>query len=297
MKVLFCGFEKDYELLELDEIVNNDNIVLINLSYIEKTLLRLYSKMFSNNIALLNKFFHVKGHGLDEFDKIIIKDNLFYLELFKDKKCNVKAIYRNTVNNITEAYLNIYDVYSFDSGDVDKYCLKQYEQFASGYKYLIDNKFGNKYDIAFIGEDKGRSELIKRLSFLFDNNMVKIFNRKTRLDKLFEKLLNRRTGLTYIEYLNCQLNTKAVLDIVKDGQTGQSMRFIEAMIAKKKIITNNKLVVNHELYDSNNVFILDEITFDYEKIVKFIESKFIDVPNTSLARYNPTFVINKIIHE
>ena len=45
-------------------------------------------------------------------------------------------------------------------------------------------------------------------------------------------------------------------DLVQKGQTGMTMRTLEALFFKKKIITNNLMLVQSPIYNSNNIFII-----------------------------------------
>ncbi|HHG3169088.1 TPA: hypothetical protein ACPVXP_004687, partial [Vibrio parahaemolyticus] len=50
MSTLFCGFELDYELMDLDDLLRKDSCCLINLNATSKLMLRIFIKL-----RLLNK--------------------------------------------------------------------------------------------------------------------------------------------------------------------------------------------------------------------------------------------------
>ncbi len=51
--------------------------------------------------------------------------------------------------------------------------------------------------------------------------------------------------------------TKVIVDYTHPGQKGFTMRTIEALGCKKKLVTNNKLIKNADFYDENNIFVYD----------------------------------------
>ena len=52
-------------------------------------------------------------------------------------------------------------------------------------------------------------------------------------------------------------NSKCVIDVENAGQHGLTMRSIEILGLKRKLITTNKDIKNYDFYNSSNVFILD----------------------------------------
>ena len=72
------------------------------------------------------------------------------------------------------------------------------------------------------------------------------------------------------------------MDSAQDGQNGLTIRVIEALGAKKKIITTNQDIVNYDFYCPENIYIyngeinLDSIFFqnDYKTIDEKIYNKY-----------------------
>ena len=64
--------------------------------------------------------------------------------------------------------------------------------------------------------------------------------------------------MQYEKYLEMVMKSKAILDLVTENNEGLTLRPLEAMIANKKLITNFKGIKNLDLYNANNVFIIDE---------------------------------------
>jgi hypothetical protein len=61
--------------------------------------------------------------------------------------------------------------------------------------------------------------------------------------------------------------SRIIIDIQHPKQTGLTMRTIEMLGLKKKLITTNKDVVDYDFYDEKNIFIIDrknpQISMDF----------------------------------
>ena len=79
-------------------------------------------------------------------------------------------------------------------------------------------------------------------------------------------------------------SSKAVLDIVQDGQVGLTIRTMETICYRKKLITNNTDVINYDFYNPDNIFVIGKD--DINDLNEFINRPFIDIPDEILIRYN-----------
>jgi hypothetical protein len=61
------------------------------------------------------------------------------------------------------------------------------------------------------------------------------------------------------ELFGKMLNSNVVIDIANFHQNGLTMRSIEAVGAKCKLITNNRNIKSYAFYNTNNVFVLDDV--------------------------------------
>lgn len=75
----------------------------------------------------------------------------------------------------------------------------------------------------------------------------------------------------------------ATFDFANHKQSGYTMRFIENMCARKKIITNNKRAIGEPFYSSSRFFVFDELNF--EGIKEFIQEPMKDT-NVSFDKFS-----------
>jgi GT2 family glycosyltransferase len=76
--------------------------------------------------------------------------------------------------------------------------------------------------------------------------------------------------LTTSQYLDVLRRAKAVLDVSHTAQTGLTMRTIETMGARRKLITTNAEVVKYALYDPSRILVVEDEDFDSARVRDFI---------------------------
>jgi len=165
-------------------------------------------------------------------------------------------------------------ILSFDKEDVAENSFLHFRPlfYIDTYKELPDKPKEHKNDIAFIGtahldrypvlmklRDYCKSNDIKNYFFIYLQDL-KIYYIRKLLFKSFRK--SKKSDFELIPLNKDQIktiitNTMCVLDIEKKIQTGLTMRAIETLGARRKLITTNPSIKEYDFYDENNIFILD----------------------------------------
>ena len=78
-------------------------------------------------------------------------------------------------------------------------------------------------------------------------------------------------------------HSKCVLDSPQDNQDGATIRVIESLAAKVKLITTNKDLVNYDFYNPKNIYIYDG-EFDFEN--EFFKEPYQDVDKQIYEKYS-----------
>lgn len=292
-KVFLVGFWPDYEEfffkdLSIDGLSFKtiNPLIIVDKNVFSKNLPRYFKNMcFKRVISDLIKD--------NEESIFIFQEHRLILEMLLDKNypCNAHILLRNSVrsNPRTVDYINKfkqqnYTVWSFDGFDCNQYNLKRYKQMIRSYPEF--NSTPTVFDFSFVGRDKGREYFLEKL--------------KTDLEsKGFTMNINirgksKKDSICYKEYLSelCQAN--CIVDIVQDQQSGLTLRPLEAMIYKRKLITNNDSVRESSFYHPNNVFMLTD-NYDLENIVEFMQRPFIDISKRVKDEYLANNVFRTII--
>lgn len=210
----------------------------------------------------------------------------------------------DSVSNIPDCEKKIpfYDhVFSFDPEDSERYGLhfrplffaEEYE--AQGLP--VQTNF--RYDFSFIGTAHTiRPLMVKKLgeicrkrkkeyfSFLYLPHPLvfwynKVFNKAyktvSRSDISFTPMSAARIKQVYEE-------SRCVLDVEHEKQKGLTMRTVELVGMKKKIITTNALVKQYDFYHPNNVFVIDRENPEVSE--SFWNAPYEEIPYEIFLRYS-----------
>lgn len=181
-------------------------------------------------------------------------------------------------------------IFTFEKDDCKKYNLNYNPQL---YPYLYNKpqNINEEYDCYFCAADKNRTQtLIKIKKALEKNNVSYKFRILLKKHKKYNFDKNDVKGITFMEksipyeqLINEAFKSKAILEIVQEGQNGFTWRVFESIFYDKKLITNNKSLKDYDFYHPNNIFILDN---NYDKIKEFLAKPFIKIDNEIKEKYD-----------
>lgn len=158
------------------------------------------------------------------------------------------------------AYLHLLGarVITFDQQDAEKYDLIFHPQVYNPEILKTLKQSNNNFDLFFVGADKYRyrdlSEFAKRLTKLSLSFCFNIVSDKTTKDTQAQYISHQY--IDYDEYLSLLNQSLCLLDFTQEKQTGLTVRVVEAIFAGKKIVTNNKDVLNYDIYNPENFFVM-----------------------------------------
>ena len=137
----------------------------------------------------------------------------------------------------------------------------------------------------FVGRDKGRGKYLQFLQQEFKKQGLDSHFFISKNLEWYEKLFKATDNyLPYQTVLDLIGASRAILDIVQEGQTGLTLRPLEALFLNRKLITNNQDIENYDFYDKQNIFILGKD--DLSKIAPFIHSPMKHIPQEVKNYYN-----------
>lgn len=262
------------------DYVKDDSIYLIynDKNKIVSFFRKVCSRLFPN---ILFVFFGKWKNILNDVDNVILMDNAFNSKIskyIKKKNHNIKITmyYWNVVNESNKFILedkNIDSFWTFDEFDSKKYNMKFSPQFY--YPYPFNGHSDIKYDVCFLGAAKDREQIILNIENTLKNSGLRT------------NIIISHSGsnfISYYNYLTMIFESKSVLDVVGDNQIGITLRCLESIFYKKKLITNNKNIINYDFYEKSNVFIIGKD--DIDDLKTFLETKYIDVPERIKNKYS-----------
>lgn len=297
--IIFIGFDNDYERLDIIELSKELLVSSVSISKFTRTLIFKLSPTRRISNYLIFKIIDSKIKKINGENKLLIfKDERDYLSIIKKTSYKKIIILRNKTDEYVRKAIANEKVYTFDDHDAKKYKYIKYNQYTSGFSYIKSNNFNITSDIVFIGKDKGRSEIVNNIAKNLDKykTRISIIRENSRFKKfLIKTKIIQNNFYSYKEYLDILLSGYIILDIVQDGQSTETMRLIEALTAKRKVITNNKEVINHELYSPSNVLHFKNIDDLNENIDRFYFEEFDNKFESNLEKYSGKTILKKII--
>lgn len=91
-------------------------------------------------------------------------------------------------------------------------------------------------------------------------------------------------GISDEQIVEIYKQSKAVLDIPFSGQSGLTMRTIETLGAKRKLITFNKNIKTYDFYNENNILILDQN--NWASIPEFMNKDYVQIDPITYKKYS-----------
>ena len=219
--------------------------------------------------------------SIKNYEKIILFDtgNAKYLINYLHKKIGNKSklilwfwgpveisISPNSIDN------SKCSIWTFDYNDSQKYHLNLNTQFFFRENIIKSNN--NSIDVFFVGTEKNRLEELLRLKKLFESINLSCLFHIVKSNSYYQSKIgfSYSKEISYYDSLKLLSQSRAVLDVVSPEQVGLTLRPLEALFLKKKLITTDTNIVNHKLYNPNNVFIIG--VNDISKLKDFINSDY-----------------------
>ena len=271
MYIILKNKKEIYFWKKLCESYNIEELYSMNSdNFIFKLLIKL-------NIVPLGKW----KDSITKYNEFIIFESMYnpkVAELIKKKNKNSKIIlyFWNPINENNKNFLkdnNIDEFWTFDKNDSEKYHMKYNPQFYTK-KVEIEEKDKEK-DVVFLGRPKNRRNSIESFRKQLE---------KRGVTTNFKLIDNEKDFITYEQYLNMVASSKCILDYSQEGQVGLTLRPLESMFLKKKLITNNEDIENYDFYSKNNIFIINKD--DMKNINEFINSPYEEVDEKIVENYD-----------
>lgn len=191
--------------------------------------------------------------------------------------------------------------FSFDMGDVAKSDHLSFLPlfYMPVYEEALLSSSSDHYDLCFIGTGHAdRYILVKELKKLSESYGMRFFSflyLQSRIIYFFRKLFDRSIrsanigefsfqALSHDEVLDVVSRSTVVVDIEHQGQAGLTMRTIEMLGCRKKIITTNASVMDYDFYDENNICVVDRKSPYFPK--EFISSPYKQIDEDVYLKYS-----------
>ncbi len=265
-----------------------------------------YLRTFGKNFAEKKNIDHQKrmlkemGEGYDKVIVIVGRHlHNFFLDEIKEKNPGAEfSLYLWDDVKRVENYENskqFYEkTYSFDLKDCKEYGFQHLPLFFS---IRPEGNMPKEYDIySAMFSHSERERIIESISAQVQKSEKKglfyiSLGRFSYLKRYSEIKNNTDPNLRYISkpipesenYQNME-KAKTILDVQFQGQIGLTMRTVESLGMKNKLITTNPSVRYYDFYNENNVTIIDRA--DPQLEVSFLDKPYIDISGDIYEKYS-----------
>ena len=174
--------------------------------------------------------------------------------------------------------------WSYSPEDCQKYKLMYNTTFL--FDSLVQNEkkvesFTGKKKALFVGRDKGRLKELLHLKKILE---------KENIECEFHIIGNPQSNkyryenpIAYQKVIDMIKQADILIDYYTDEMAGLSLRPMEALFFRKKLITNNCTISNYDFYNKSNIFMLNEreraigefVRADYVEISRNIQNQYL----------------------
>ena len=282
----------------LDHILEEVDAHKVSVEFNKSWIIRVLRKLLYRNIKYIpfirpyiyNANIYKELYKIRSNDIVLVLDRILPSELWsirnsipKDSKCimwfwnPLRKTYRS---NDIEPNINFikslgYTIFTFDLADARLYNLGYKHQFGRmpARTEFHDNEPSN--DFYFMGAVKDRSEDINSVKELLVENGFTVD---------FHCITGKDAYMPYIDNISNILKCKCIVDINQKTQIGLTMRPLEALFYRKKLLTNNISIRNYNFYKEQNIFILGYDSKD--RLNSFINTPYEDIPLSIVEEYD-----------
>ena len=124
------------------------------------------------------------------------------------------------------------------------------------------------------------------LKYIYQKFTSKDF-KDAKFSEFKREKINKNELLELFQESNC------ILDAPQKGQTGLTIRTIECLGAKRKLITTNTDIVNYDFYNPHNIYIY---TGNIDVNDVFFSSDFEDIPVDIYNKYSLKCWLNTLLN-
>ena len=116
-----------------------------------------------------------------------------------------------------------------------------------------------KYDLIFIGDDKGRGRIIKQTALNAKRNGIHVNFKIPGTLNFNSSLVQYVPYMSYAQIIYENLESNCIFEVLQPGQTSMTLRTQEAVCLKKKLLTNNKNIIKEKFYDSRYIQVFERV--------------------------------------
>lgn len=217
-----------------------------------------------------------REHVLSHYKKIIVFEDLnitWALSRYIENRKTVHLWYWNIIDPGFKDRIKLglirrmCSAWTFDEGQAKALGLKHNTQFYIGRSGDDGSDDTFEYDLFFVGLDKGRKNVLDKISSACSANGLKA---KIVIAGQTDEKGNTTDLMEYPEVVENIKKSRALLEIGRQDQTGLTVRSLEALFYNRLLVTNNSQIYGKKYFGPENAYILNPNKTD--GLAEFIRS-------------------------
>lgn len=262
-----------------------------------------FNEKFLSRISSINTTDRVLFWGCENLKELLILD--------KEIRCSKKSVFLwNPVSTINRNAYSKWEyqhylhnsgmqIFTFDEADAKRYGFNTVKQvYRKPTRTPNDNTASLESDVFYVGTDKHRSSTLENIKEKFDEQgitySINIVKDKHTVESETLAGCYADKPISYDKCLDMISNSRCVLEILQSGQGGMTLRALEALFFKKKLITNNTAILHTPIYSPNNIYVIG--SSKYSSLRDFINRPMDDIPNDIVSQYDISQWINQFLY-
>ena len=207
-------------------------------------------------------------------DAIITRKYLLWLQK-QFPEAQINFMYENMVGKAKHLRPNeVPDgirVWTYDKNDSIKYGIRL-KQSMPYFSNFIVPKENPLYDVLFVGRDKGRGDWLHEFDLFLQDRGYKTKFVITK-DSIYSKRKNYyQSEVPYSTIAEWISHAKCIINVGMDNQYGVTIRDLECLFNRIKMITTNAHIKEVYFYNPNNIFVLSKSNWD--EVPMFLEKEY-----------------------
>lgn len=307
MTIYFLGWKAQYEKLFIGHLAEKYDVVHLSQSKVLNRINRVASRVVGSWVSgFLGRIYGLRA-GFAADDLLICNEGEIHRKLnphitnsFPGAKV---LLVRDLVTaSFLEEWAGLFDtVYSFDRKQCENLGMTYLSQFfPMGYSHVsavTASAQSSKARALFIGREKGRGEVLLRLADVLAQCGCELDFRILVDEDFPDKTKHHITQLVdYRESLGASSKASVLIEINQAGQSGLTLRALEAVYFGKKLITNNKAVYKSGFYNPSNIYVLDgHQSWDVDAIRAFLALEVEPVSLSEVYEYSPEHMLETLM--
>lgn len=181
-------------------------------------------------------------------------------------------------------------IYTYNKSEVEKYKVDYFCSYIYSRIHEITQPKTFEYDLYFVGYAKGRLTFLKELcNYLMNKNVKCLFKiagvpKEERTSQ--EGIVYLDSPIPYTQVVNEIQNSRCILELMQPGSDGATMRTLEAIAYKRRLLTNGNKINERLFYCEKQMqefSTFDSIDIDFLK-TELPYEKFLSVDSFSPLR-------------